>query len=84
VALQAIEDAYNSNRLLSSSRLKGKPKGARVVRIDLAFHQSLGLERRDAMAHIAASRLKCLRQMRRLDRTLFLEEDCCQDQGFDR
>ncbi len=84
LALQAIEDAYDSNRLLSSLRSKGKPKGARVIRIDFAFHQSLRLERRDAMAHIAASRLKCLGQMRRLDRTLFLEKDRRQDQRFDR
>jgi hypothetical protein len=52
----------------SSLRLQCKLVGARVLWVDLSLQKPLGLQRRDAMAHIAPRRSKGLRQLRRLDR----------------
>src|SRR5258708_4886395 len=82
VSLHPVEDPHHPHRPPLTHRLQHQPKRPRILRIDSPPHQPLRLQRRDAVTHIPPSRLKRLRQFRRLDATLGLEEDRSQHQSL--
>ncbi len=66
---------------LFARRLQLQQESACIFRVDPAFHEPLGLQRRDRMAHVATRGFKRSRQFRR-PHAFLLEKDRCQHQRF--
>ncbi len=84
MTLHPIQNPHHTHRSLTPRSFQHQPKRPRILRIDLPPYQPLRLQRREAVAHIAATRLKRLRQLRRLNPALLLKKNCSQHQRLEK
>jgi len=80
--LHAIESSDDAQGATLTVRLEREEIGARVLGVDFALQEALGLKRRDAMAEVAASGGKGFGQLRGLDLPRRLKEECREYKSF--
>ena len=82
--LQLVKGADDAQSTLFALWLQGKQVGAGIGRIDRSLQKSLCFQRRDAVAHVAASGPKGFGQLRRLRELRLIEEYCRQHKAFEK